>query len=213
MSKSDVFAKLPCQRCGEDAVLVGFLFPLVWRDVLHCRNCQESHYLRVTKRGNEGFEIAYYVYTLKYSLESYGDESDPPIGIVKTSSSNNQDRDDSIYLGVITIYPRKKYFNKAELSQIWNASNKKCHICKKSWRLSDRSLYGWHVDHVIPNANGRYGTELMKNFKVACAGCNLKKGRGQSQQKLYRSFLKLIKFLKEKESIANALKSRTIQYI
>ena len=47
-----------------------------------------------------------------------------------------------------------------------------------------RGRKGWHVDHVIPNGGGGRETEMLDNFGVACAGCNLRKGRGYTNRSI-----------------------------
>jgi 5-methylcytosine-specific restriction endonuclease McrA len=116
--------------------------------------------------------------TRRYPSDYY-DET--PTVIVKLAkvSLNSLENDDTPYPshGPIIVYRRKR-FSSHDIRTIWLQSCRQCHLCGKQWKLKERARNGWHVDHVIPNNGGGKDTEMMANFLVACARCNLKKGRG-----------------------------------
>lgn len=174
---------LPCLRCGTSAVLVSFLFPLNSRDVISCRRCDAKHYLSV-RREAWGLHVCYHLYTLRYPLDQYDQDFDPPVVRLKTSSHAADVDSAVIFSGPITIYPRKKRFSPSEVQAIWRASKGRCHICGRSWRLRDRSVRGWHIDHVIPHIGGGEEVERLLNLRVACARCNLKKGKGFTEKSI-----------------------------
>lgn len=94
--------------------------------------------------------------------------------LVRVKAPRSEDND-----GPILLAKRKSYFSAKEVDDIWHKTNGWCHLCtRKRWRLEERGVSGWHVDHVKPNIGGLAGTELSNNFRVACAKCNLRKGKG-----------------------------------
>lgn len=94
--------------------------------------------------------------------------------------------------GPIVIYPRKKNYKRSEILEIWETTGGTCHLCGRKWKLSERSRLGWHVDHVIPHIGGGPETEQLSNLRVACAKCNLDKGRGYKEEHLQSSIQKLV---------------------
>lgn len=52
---------------------------------------------------------------------------------------------------------------------VWERDNESCWLCKKPVAFTDM-----HLDHVVPVSQG--GTHTYGNVKVACKGCNLRKG-------------------------------------
>ena len=110
-------------------------------------------------------------------------------GRASQPASPSDDPDETL-CGPIVVYKRKR-FSLAEVRTIWKRSCHRCHLCGKVWKLSQRGRYGWHIDHVIPNIGGGHKTEEMSNFRVACATCNLRKGRGYTS-KIIRQALEQI---------------------
>lgn len=93
------------------------------------------------------------------------------------------------------VAKRKTYFSAKEVADIWRRTKGRCHLCqRKRWRLEQRSRHGWHIDHVHPNVGGLAGTEQPDNFLVACAKCNLRKGRGYWHGEIRA---RLTRFMKE----------------
>jgi len=144
---------------------------------LQCEHCSASHYLSA-KRQNGNWRVEYDRYTLRYPSENY--EEFPHFRVMLRDSGFNgtADADEPHeHYGPIVVYERKR-FSTADVRQIWRQSEHRCHLCGKAWKLGQRGVTGWHIDHVIPNIGGGKDTEMMANFRVACAGCNLQKGRG-----------------------------------
>lgn len=183
-------ASLTCLRCGEEAVIVPFWFMVSNRGTFDCRNCQTLHFLEVEANDNHFF-IIYDRYTMRFPLEFYDSGETPIISKLRSSSACKNTGFDDVFSGPWVIYPRKRYYSKDDIKQIWGNSLGACHLCNRKWKIEERGLKGWHIDHIIPNAGGG-NTENIKNMKVACAKCNLKKGRGYTETVLrvsIRNFL------------------------
>lgn len=180
-NSADPFVWLPCLRCGQRSVPIPTLFlcPDGSASTWNCRArpCETEHFLSVNRQDNS-FVICYQRYTLRYPLEYYDEGVTPPNVRVYPRRHPIGQIDESGYGGPVTVYPRKKRFSPAEIKSIWDATRGHCHICKRQWQLDQRSIRGWHVDHVIPHIGGGRDTEHVANFRVACARCNLKKGKG-----------------------------------
>jgi hypothetical protein len=113
--------------------------------------------------------------TRRYPSDYYEEQ---PFVVVTTKKALLQDDDPPFPdRGAICVFTRRR-FSRDEIKRIWIQSNRKCYMCKKKWKLAERSRTGWHIDHLIPNIGGGKETEMMENFRVACARCNLGKGRG-----------------------------------
>lgn len=180
---------LPCLRCGDLSVPVNVALGFSPRDVIPCMHCDALHYLALYFIGDR-LHVCYQRYTQRYPLEEY-DGSDPHI-IICHSRKGSKEPD--TFSGPITVFPRKR-FKPDEVRQVWRASGRRCHICGKKWRLKDRSRTGWHIDHVIPHIGGGADTEEMPNFRVACAKCNLSKGRGYTEKQVKLGIRRLIEEL------------------
>jgi len=115
---------------------------------------------------------------MRYPREGYDDSEFPRIELRRVDASQAGDS----FNGPIVIYKRKRRFTQAEKKAIWLQSSRKCHLCGKRWKLSEWGRYGWHIDHLVPNIGGGPDTEQMQNFRVACAQCNLRKGRGYRER-------------------------------
>lgn len=115
-------------------------------------------------------------------MEQYDDNTFPRIELREVRSRGASDDSDDSLFGPIVIYKRRKHFSPTEEKTIWMNSRRKCHLYGKLWKLRERSRYGWHVDHFVPNVGGGKDTEDMANFRVACARCNLRKGRGYTER-------------------------------
>ncbi|MCC7404315.1 MAG: HNH endonuclease [Bdellovibrionales bacterium] len=179
-------APLICLRCGESAVAVPFLFVLTNRDTFSCRRCEAQHFLQVEADGVQ-LAIIYDRYTLRYPLEFYSDCELPAIAKLRSSDPyKEKDIIDESFSGPWITYPRKKSYSASEVQKIWLNSKGKCHLCNRKWAAGERSRSGWHIDHIVPHAGGG-NTEIIVNLKVACAKCNLKKGRGYTDKKLMMS--------------------------
>lgn len=177
---SDPFVWLPCLRCGQRSVPIPttFLRTDGGGTTYNCRfrSCEAEHFFAIS-RHDTTFLIAYQRHTLRYPLEYYDQGTTPfDIRLYRRQPGDGQ-LDDSGYVGPVVVYPRKKRFAPAEVRSISNATGG-CHICQHPWQLSQRGTRGWHIDHVIPHAGGGAGTEQIANFRVACAKCNLEKGKG-----------------------------------
>lgn len=185
MSASPVPARVafPCLRCGRSSVLVWALGLLVahGRTTIPCRACGSEHYLAV--RGSKStYEVCYQRYTRRHELGLY-DQDDPEVLRFENASDVGEADDCNLHFsGPITVYPRKKRFTEAEVTAIWRTSTGKCHLCARRWDLNQRGRTGWHIDHVIPHIGGGPDVEMVPNFRVACATCNLKKGRGYTEK-------------------------------
>jgi hypothetical protein len=81
--------------------------------------------------------------------------------LVRVKAPRSEDND-----GPILLAKRKSYFSAKEVDNIWHKTNGLCHLCtRKRWRLEERGVSGWHIDHVKPNIGGLAGTELSNNFE------------------------------------------------
>ena len=199
---------LTCMRCGLDAVPVTVFFSIGFRDTVTCHRCEFEHYLAI-RRVDDHIEVVYNPYTRRYPLDSY-DEGDPEVVVLKgVSSDANFDLPGGP--GPICIYTRKRRYSKKEVQIIWESSEGKCHLCRKRWQLDQRGIYGWHIDHVIPHAGGGKDTEEITNLKVACAKCNLKKGRGYTQQQLTSSIGRFIEWLEQRETRIQRAKNFSVE--
>ena len=174
------FVWLPCLRCGAVSVPIATI--LVRSDgrgsTWNCRGrpCEAEHFLSIMRKDNK-VVICYQRYTLRYPLEFY-DEGVMPVDVrLYMGKSSETQFDETGYIGPVVVYPRKKRFSPAEVKAIWQATHGRCHICARRWRHDQRGVHGWHIDHVIPHGGGRE-TECTENFRVACAICNLRKGKG-----------------------------------
>jgi len=172
---------LPCLRCGRLEVHVALLHVVTadGRLTIPCRFCETVHYLRVLDK-TWGFDICYQRYTNRYPLENY-DESDPFVIKCRVLGDLPHAAPDDGFSGPVAIYPRKKHYESREVQAIWAATKGRCHLCGRAWRRSQRGRRGWHIDHVIPHVGGGPEVEKLPNFRVACARCNLKKGRGYTE--------------------------------
>ena len=192
------FVWLPCLRCGELSVPIpaDFLRTDGSGSTWNCRArpCESEHYLSVDRQ-DHAFVIAYRRYTLCYPLEFY-DEGAAPIDVrFYLRKPGDTLREDDGYSGAVVVYPRKKRFSAGEVKSIWEASRRRCHICNRRWPLSKRGVRGWHIDHVIPHIGGGGDTEREANFRVACAICNLKKGKGFREAAVRCALVEIVRSL------------------
>ena len=142
-----------------------------------CQICDTEHYFSFTQE-NGAFTFCYQRYTLRYPLKHYDEGIEPPTARMHALGCTTGETDDDTYSGPVIVSPRKRRFSQSEVGAIWSATKGRCHICHRRWSLNERGLHGWHIDHVIPHIGGGHNTELLPNFRVACANCNLRKGRG-----------------------------------
>lgn len=184
------FRFLPCLRCGLLKVTALLAVPAreVFLEDLRCKDCCIPHFLRVWMEGDETC-FQYDRDTRRYPSEFYAEPPDIKV-VFRDVVITGQDDSPFPGRGPIKILKRKR-FSKADLLSIWQQSRHSCHICRKEWKLAQHGQRGWHVDHVVPNVGGGEDTEDMSNFLVACARCNLKKGRGYTG-KLIREALGLL---------------------
>lgn len=187
---------LPCLRCGNLAVPIIPLFLLKGRSAstFLCRWCDAEHYLSVTReRGT--FLVCYQRYTLRYPLEHYDEGVVPSNVILHVKGRSTGESDDDTYAGPIVVYPRKRHFSQSEVKAIWQATKGRCHICNRRWPLNQRGPRRWHIDHVIPHIGGGRDTEVLPNFRVACARCNLRKGKGFTEASIRLGLRRLVELL------------------
>lgn len=189
-----IVEKLYCLKCAHESVPV-LVFSLEESGgLLTCRDCGANHYLRVLP---ERSEISYCRYTRRYPPEFYPQDDFSECGIsIEQKWKKGQQQDTSPFgenFGLVRVQTRRK-FNLKEVSEIWKNSDKKCHLCGKRWKLNQRSRSGWHIDHIIPNIGGGHETEEIENMKVACAKCNLGKGKGFSDRKLKEKLSRIIQY-------------------
>ncbi len=187
---------LPCLRCGCLTVSITPLFFLLGRgtSTFICRSCAAQHYLSVTRR-RDGFDVCFQRYTRRYPLEYYDDGELPPIVTSNACRHSAGESNDDRFAGPIVVYPRKKSFSRSEVESIWRATKGRCHICRQCWPLDRRGKRGWHIDHVIPHIGGGREVEKLPNFRVACARCNLKKGKGFTEASIRRGLCQLVELL------------------
>jgi len=187
---------LPCLRCGT--LSVGFFAPKKAREFvasdLLCGgwDCEARHYLKMW-RDLDGWRFIYVRDTRRYPAETYEDE--PPPGLVTSFGDSHSDLSedgDSNQYGPIRILRRKKYFTRDEIQKIHQLSHGKCSLCGKRWKLPERGKDGWHIDHMVPHSGGGGDTEEIQNFRVACARCNLKKGRGYTRRIVLAHLIRLL---------------------
>ncbi|HEV2393044.1 MAG TPA: HNH endonuclease signature motif containing protein [Verrucomicrobiae bacterium] len=117
--------------------------------------------------------------TRRYPAEFYDETEPPAIVKFKDVPLSHPEDDDAPFPGhgPVMVYRRWR-FSPGEVMAVWAQSKGRCHICGKRWKINQRGRKGWHIDHVIPNCGGGRDTEMMDNFRVACARCNLRKGGG-----------------------------------
>ena len=187
---------LPCLRCGRLTVPITPLLFLVGRgaSTFICRSCDAQHYLSVTPQ-RDAFAVCFQRYTLRHPLEYYDEGELPPIVTLHTGGHSAAGSNDDMIAGPIVVYPRKKRFSRSEVEAIWRSSKGRCHICSQRWPLDRRGARGWHIDHVIPHIGGGRKVEKLPNFRVACARCNLKKGKGFTEASIRRGLCRLIELL------------------
>jgi len=139
-------------------------------------------------RAVDSFSIFYQRHTLRYPLEFYDDGEEPPVVRLDVLPCT---REPDTFTGPIMVYPRKR-FTPAEVGAIWRATKSRCHLCGHRWRLDKRGRDGCHIDHVIPHIGGGADVEELPNHRIACAKCNLKKGRGYTEKQVRLGFHRLI---------------------
>lgn len=139
--------------------------------------------------------IAYDRYTRRYPLQAYDQGLPLTVVTMHTSRPPEVPPDSDAPFGPIVVPPRKRRFSRVEVRDIWMASRGRCHVCEQRWALSRRGRTGWHIDHVIPHIGGGAGTETLHNFRVACAKCNLQKGKGYTRANIERSICLLREYL------------------
>jgi hypothetical protein len=186
---------LPCKACGQWRVSFLIAEPFGSFGPVHCRNreCEAAHDLIVSPAQRTGWLVIFDRNTLRYPDE-HSDEPPHPVirfKALKRAFAGDADTVD----GPIIVAKRKTYFSKSEIRAIWQRTHGRCHLCRrKRWRLNQRARFGWHIDHVLPNVGGTNGTESPDNFRVACARCNLRKGRGYRHGEIRAC---LTRFMKE----------------
>jgi 5-methylcytosine-specific restriction endonuclease McrA len=171
-NKRLILALLPCLRCGKKSVALLAPKPAepFERNDLICKRCGARHILAVLDD-----RVIYDRDTRRYPSDNYDDNEFP---VIKLYGGKHSQLPGSTMSGPIIICKRKRRFSLKEFCIIFERSKGKCHLCGKRWKLSEHGRTGWHVDHEIPNAGGGCDTEELENFRVACARCNLKRGRG-----------------------------------
>lgn len=184
MNKHSPFKFLPCLRCAKLSVAVLIPIRFEWLELadLTCKRCATPHVL-MAKVADGMWWAVYDRDTRRYPSDHYDDNDFPIIKFKKVSFANEDDDSPYPNRGPVLVCRRRR-LTPAEVRKIWLASNHRCHICNKPWKLMQRGRKGWHVDHVIPNSGGGRETEMLDNFGVACARCNLRKGRGYTNRSI-----------------------------
>jgi len=74
-------------------------------------------------------------------------------------------------------------YTNEELDLIWEKTNRRCHICRKTIARVNYGTVGrrgsWEVDHSNPRAKG--GTDRFSNLLPACVSCNRSKRDGDNR--------------------------------
>jgi 5-methylcytosine-specific restriction endonuclease McrA len=194
---------LPCLRCGLAGVPIAPLFLLLGNrtSTPFCRFCGVPHYLSVALE-SDSFVFCYQRYTLRYPLDHYDDGDAPPLVRYNAAKHASDESNGDTFSGPIVVYPRKRRFSRSEVNTIWKATRGRCHICNRHWPIAARGPHGWHIDHVIPHIGGGRDTEELSNFRVACARCNLKKGKGYTEARIRLSLRYLAEALENQSSRA-----------
>ncbi len=189
----------PCLRCGGPRVPIFPRFFISGRgaSMFTCRSCEAKHYLSVTRQRG-AFAVCYQRYTLRYPLEYYDKSEMPPVATLKAPWHSACESDDEMFAGPIVVYPRKRRFSRSEVEVIWRATKGCCHICTRRWHLDQRGARGWHIDHVIPHIGGGREADKLPNFRVACATCNLKKGKGFTEASIRLGLRRLVELLAQR---------------
>lgn len=164
-----------------------------------CKSCEAPHYLLVTRKEHT-FAVFYQRYTLGYPLECYDDGEVPPIVVSHTRGHAADTSDYETFYGPIVVYPRKRSFSRSEVETIWQATQGHCHLCLRRWPIAKRGARGWHIDHVIPHIGGGHEVEELPNFRIACAKCNIKKGKGYTEARIRLALRDLVKLLVEADT-------------
>jgi hypothetical protein len=201
--------RLPCLRCGCPTVpVLPVRFVVGAAGVVSCR-CSAKHYLSVARTGNM-FRVRYQRYTLRYPPEFYDAGEVPPFVRLHAASPSVGEADLGVFAGPIVVQPRKRYHSRSEVEALWRASGR-CHICDRKWALAQRGVRGWHLDHVIPHIGGGIDTESLSNLRVACARCNLKKGKGYTSAAIRLGLRRLVELLVRhfKNSRGDSVNGRT----
>ena len=183
--KYSPFKYFPCLRCGQTTVAALIPQPTDELEMgdLTCKRCATPHYLIARKQGGMWWAI-YDRDTRRYPSDHYDEPPSLKLAPQKKVPLTHPGNDEAPYPqhGPIFIYQRKR-FSPEEARQVWRQSGGWCHLCEnKRWKLNERGRWGWHIDHVIPNIGGGWDTEMMDNFRVACAICNLRKGKGYTER-------------------------------
>ena len=189
--------RLPCLRCGKVTVPIIPIFFLAGRRgacTVSCRSCKAQHYLSVSRTQN-AFTVCYQPYTLRYPLECYDPGEAPPIVRLHAGRHSTGGSDNDIFAGPIVVYPRKRHFSRSEFKVLWQASMGRCHICGRQWALEQHGARGWHIEHVIPHIGGGRDVEELPNLRIACATCNLKKGKGYTEASIRLGLCRLVELL------------------
>lgn len=196
----------PCIRCGRIGVPVAVFSFLAGASerTFGCRLCDTEHYVSVSRKKSGRLVITYDRYTRRYALEEYDEGLPLTVVTMHAGVSPAAKPDGDVPFGPILVYPRKRRFSVTEVRRIWTSSRGRCHICNKQWALSKRGRSGWHIDHVVPHIGGGSDTEVITNFLVACAKCNLQKGRGYRPSSIEPSIRQLRWYLERYSSAARS---------
>ena len=186
-----ILTVLPCLRCAKQGVSLALQpgFDQLDCDDLWCQKCSTPHYLRARKTANI-WHVIYERDTRRYPAGFYDGEPDIVVKFRKTSEADQDDDAPFPNRGPIFVFKRRRH-SQAEKREIWLRSAKKCHVCGKKWKFSQHGSKGWHIDHDIPNSGGGKETEMIANYLVACASCNLKKGRGYTRRTVHEALASL----------------------
>jgi len=183
-----ILVYLPCLRCGSGKVCFAVPSTITFCEIpdLMCEDCGAPHFLKIDPNG-----VEYTRDTRRYPSDNYDDNDFLVIEARCGKRPSVPPDEDRPGFGPITKYPRKR-FSSGEVRQVFKQSSGRCHLCGRRWKLTDHGRHGWHIDHVIAHAGGGWDTESMENFLVACAQCNLKKGRGYTPRDIRDALRELV---------------------
>ncbi|RZO54167.1 MAG: HNH endonuclease [Sandaracinaceae bacterium] len=74
-------------------------------------------------------------------------------------------------------------FTNEEIDIVWEKTNRRCHICRKTVARRNHGTIGrrgsWEIDHSNPKAKG--GSDRLSNLLPACVPCNRSKREGSTR--------------------------------
>lgn len=183
-----ILVYLSCLRCGSRKVCFVVPNTITFCEIpdLMCDDCGAPHFLKIDADG-----VEYKRDTRRYPSDNYDDNDFPVITGWCDERPEAPPDEDRPGFGPITRYPRRR-LSREEVRQVFKQSRGRCHLCGRRWNLADHGSYGWHADHVVAHSGGGWDTESLDNFLVACARCNLRKGRGYTPRDVRLALRELV---------------------